>query len=173
MREQRLMHWFRSVLLLLVGCSGYLLAGCVAIDPQRPQGQWIEDTEVSQRIANGEIFAGHLYYYLGSITAPDAFIAIDQRWQLRSRVWAEVAISEQRLAGWLQWYRTEHLGFCDYKGGLILAPDGSHVGYWYGQNPYNTIYAPEPGVIEVYKPHAGGGRVCGESSSHGFLPGRD
>lgn len=147
-----------------------LMTSCGAIEPQRrPQGAWLEDTEVRQRIAQGEIFAGHLYYYLGSITAPDAFIAIDQHWQLQSRLWADVAISEQRLNGWLQWYRTEHLGFCDYKGGRILAPDGSQVGYWYAQNPYNTIYVPEPGVIEIYRPHAGGGRVCGEPNPGGFF----
>lgn len=153
--------------------SGLLLAGCGAIEPQRPQGLWLEDAGVRQRIAQGEIFAGHLYYYLGSITAPDAFIAIDQRWQLRSRLWAEVEIGPERLAGWLQWYRTEHLGFCDYKGGRILAPDGSQVGYWYAQNPYNTIYSPQPGVIEIYKPHAGGGRVCGEPGHNGFFFGGD
>lgn len=172
MPGQKLMPWLRAMVLLLA-CGGLLMAGCSAIDPQRPQGQWLHDEGVRQRIASGEIFAGHSYYYLGSITAPDAFIAIDPHWQLRSRIWAEVAISEQRLAGWLQWYRTEHLGFCDYKGGRILAPDGTQVGYWYAQNPYNTIYAPQSGVIEIYKPHAGGGRVCGEPGGDGFFPGRD
>jgi len=170
---QTLIDQLRSMVALLLACSVLLMAGCGAIDPQRPQGLWMEEDGIRQRIAGGEIFAGHSYYYLGSITAPDSFIAIDQRWQLRTRVWADVAISEQRLGGWLQWYRTEHLGFCDYKGGRILAPDGSQVGYWYSQNPYNSIYSPEPGVIEIYKPHAGGGRVCGEPGYNGFFPGHD
>lgn len=173
MPAKMLMCWCRAVALLLLGCGGLLMTGCGALDIQRPQGQWQQDEAVRQRIASGEVFAGHRYYYLGSITAPDAFIAIDQRWQLRSRVWAEVSVSEQRLAGWLQWYRTEHLGFCDYKGGRIFAPDGSQVGYWYAQNPYNLIYSPQPGVLEIYKPHAGGGRVCGEPGFDGFLPGQD
>ena len=159
--------------LVLCIASTLLLSGCGAIEPQQPRGMWLQDGQIQQHIARGEIFAEHRYYYLGSITAPDAFIAIDQRWQLRSRLWAEVETGPERLAGWLQWYRTEHLGFCDYKGGRILAPDGSQVGYWYAQNPYNTIYSPQPGVIEIYKPHAGGGQVCGEPGHGGFFHGRD
>lgn len=167
------MCWLGKGLVLWFIAASLLLTSCGAIEPQQPQGVWLEDAEVRKRIARGEIFDGHLYYYLGSITAPDAFIAINQHWQLQSRIWADVVISEQRLNSWLQWYRTEHLGFCDYKGGRILAPDGSQVGYWYAQNPYNTIDAPQPGVIEIYKPHAGGGRVCGEPGPGGFFHGRD
>lgn len=158
--------WLSCVLCLMV-------AGCAGNAPSRPQGQWLEEDPVRHAIEAGTVFPGHSYYYLGSITAPDSFIAIDHRWQLRSRVWAEVTMNPERLAGWLQWYRSEHYGACEYRSGRILAPDGSQVGYWYSQNPINTIFMPEPGVIEVYKPHSGAGRVCGEPNGDGFFFGRD
>lgn len=163
-------RWGSAVALLLF-CL--LSSGCCGLASFRPQGQWLEDTGVQQTIEAGRIFGGHTYFYLGSITAPDSFIAIDNRWQLRTRVWAQVEMTPQRLDGWLQWYRTEHYGVCEYRGGRILAPDGRQVGYWYSQNPINTIYMPEPGVIEIYKPHTSSGQVCGEPGVDGLLPGRD
>ena len=162
--------WLFAVTVIAVGLC---LSGCAGLDASRPQGQWMEDEGVQRQIETGTLFPSHSYYYLGSITAPDTFIAIDNQWQLRSRVWAEVKMTPQRLAGWLQWYRSEHDGGCEYRGGRILAPDGGQVGYWYSQNRFNIIYMPEPGVIEVYKPHAGAGRVCGEPGVDGYFPGWD
>lgn len=149
------------------------MAGCAGNSFQTPQGEWIEEEGIQKVIESGALFPGHAYYYLGSITAPDSFIAIDNRWRLRTRVWAEVEMNPQRLAGWLQWYRSHQYGACEYRGGRILAPDGGEVGYWYSQNQFNIIYSPEPGVLEVYKPNAGGGKVCGEPGFNGILPGRD
>lgn len=159
------MLW-RGVVVVLSACL-LTVGGCVGLDPSRPQGQWLEDEEVRQFIEDGRLFPDHTYYYLGSMTAPDSFIAIDNRLQLRTRVWAQVEMTPQQLAGWLQWYRSEHYGICAYQGGRILAPDGSQVGYWYSQNPINIIFMPEPGVIEVYKPHTVSGRVCGEPDDDG------
>lgn len=152
---------------------GLLSGGCAGFDSSRPQGQWLEDEEIQQKIESGVLFPGHTYYYLGSITAPDSFIAIDNHWRLRTRAWAEVKMSPQRLAGWLQWYSSEQYGACEYRGGRILDPDGRQAGYWYSQNRFNIIYSPEVEVLEVYKPHAGGGRVCGEPGSGGLFPGSD
>ncbi|MGD9950295.1 MAG: hypothetical protein AB7U29_17725 [Desulfobulbus sp.] len=164
----KIKHLWLSLMLCL------LITGCVGNTPSSPKGQWLEEDAIQKIIENGTVFPGHTYYYLGSITAPDSFIAIDNRWQLRTRVWAEVAMSPKRLAGWLQWYRTEdYYGGCEYRAGRILAPDGSPVGYWYSQNPINNIYMPEPGVIEVYKPHNIGGQVCGEPRDDGFSFGSD
>jgi len=140
-----------------------MITGCSGIADQQPKGQWVEDAGIQQVIETGTVFPNHTYYYLGSINGPDSFIAIDNRWRLRTRVWAEVAMNPKRLAGWLQWLSHEDRGACEYRAGRILAPNGSQVGYWYSQNPINLIYMPEPGVIEVYKPHDVGGAVCGES----------
>ncbi len=144
-----------------------LLTGCAGTQSSVPEGTWLEDEGIQKTIESGTVFSGHRYYYLGSITAPDSFIAIDNRWQLHSRVWADVAMTQERLAGWLQWYSHEDYGSCSYRAGRILAPDGSQIGYWYSQNPINTIYMPRPGVVEVYKPHDVGGTVCGEPRDGG------
>jgi len=149
-----------------------LIAGCSMYSDQQPTGQWLEDEEIQKVIEKGTLFPNHTYYYLGSISAPDSFIAIDNRWQLRTRVWAEVAMTPQRLNDWLQRLRSEEYGVCEYRAGRILAPDGRPVGYWYSQNPLNTIYMPANGVIEVYKPHDVGGVVCGEARG-GFWGGSD
>ncbi|MBM9614992.1 hypothetical protein JWJ90_11925 [Desulfobulbus rhabdoformis] len=124
---------------------------------------------MQQSIENGAIFPRHTYYYLGSIVAPDSFIAVDNRFQLRSRVWSKVAMSPERLAGWLQWYSQEMYGSCDYRAGRIYAPDGTPVGYWYSQNELNNVYMPQPGVIEVYRPHTVGQMVCGEERDSPFI----
>ena len=164
---EKTLHVWLSLLFCL------LMAGCASTGPAKPKGQWLEEEGVQATIERGTVFPHHTYYYLGSITAPDTFIAIDNRWQLHSRVWAEVAMSPVRLAGWLQWYRSENYGACDYRGGRILASDGSQVGYWYSRNPYNTIYVSEPGVIEIYKPHNVAGQVCGEPRDDGLMFGSD
>jgi hypothetical protein len=102
--------------------AALLLAGCVNLVSDLPQGQWLEEEQVQALVEDGIVFPDHRYYYLGSITAPDSFIAIHKEWRLRTRVWAEVEMTPQRLAGWLQWYRTEQYGICEYRGGRILAP---------------------------------------------------
>jgi hypothetical protein len=153
--------------------AALLLAGCANLVSDLPQGQWLEEEQVQALVEDGIVFPDHRYYYLGSITAPDSFIAIHKEWRLRTRVWAEVEMTPQRLAGWLQWYRTEQYGICEYRGGRILAPDGRQVGYWYSQNRFNLVYVPEPAVVEVYKPHAGAGMVCGEPGNDGFFPGKE
>ncbi|MDD2463589.1 MAG: hypothetical protein PHI97_06295 [Desulfobulbus sp.] len=158
-------------IIVLILCL--LIAGCAGDTATKPQGQWLEEEGIQKSIEAGTVYHDHNYYYLGSITAPDSFIAVDKRWRLQTRVWAEVTMSQQRLAGWLQWYRSEHYGGCEYRAGRILAPDGSPVGYWYSQNPINTIYILEPGVIQIYKPHNIAGQVCGEPRDDGFFHGSD
>lgn len=135
------------------------LAGCAA---PVPSGLWQEESDVQQLFESGQLLPNHTYYYLGSFAAPDSVIAVSNQFTLRSRVWAQVDMTEARLNGWLQWWRTERYGACDYHGGRIIAPDGRQAGVWYSQNVFNIIHLPEPGVIEVYKPHSYAGRTCGE-----------
>ncbi|MBV5319180.1 MAG: hypothetical protein JZU50_15410 [Desulfobulbaceae bacterium] len=151
-------HLTRTLLLLLSWTI--LLAGCAA---QVPAGRWETDPRVQKSFEAGTLLPNHTYYYLGSYTAPDSVIAIDNRFTLRTRVWAQVDISEQMLNGWLNWYRTENFGWsCPYQGGVILTPDGQQAGIWYSRNIINIIRMPEPGVLEVYQPVTITGRRCEE-----------
>lgn len=159
--HRAMMQFFSTLLAAMM-----LLAGCAA---QGPTGTWEIDPGVEQLFKAGQLLPDHTYYYLGSITAPESIIAISNQYTLRSRVWAEIEMTEQRLNGWLQWYSTEHYGACDYHGGVILTPDGHQAGVWYSQNIFNVIRMPEPGVLEVYQPYSFLGRRCGEQNDAGPL----
>jgi len=158
-----------SRLLVLIGCV--VLSGCAAGGNSTPAGKWDTDMGVQQLFVSGAVFPNHTYYYLGSIGAPDSIIAIDNRFTLRSRVWAQIEMTEQLLNEWLQWYRTEQYGAgCEYRGGVILTPDGERAGVWYSQNIVNIIRMPEPGVLEVYQPRTPSGATCGRDRDSA-LPG--
>ncbi len=168
------MHKAGLLLTMLFFCSCLVLfVGCAQQSATVPKGQWLEQQDVLKTIENGELFSGHNYYYLGSITAPDSFIALDDRFQLRSRAWAQVTMTSKRMAGWLQAYSQEMYGSCSYRAGYIYAPDGTLVGYWYSQNELNSVYMPEPGVLEICQPHTVGGMVCGEERDDGLFMGRE
>ena len=123
-----------------------------------------------QLFESGTLLANHTYYYLGSFGAPDSIIAIDNRFTLRSRVWARAEVDQRMLDGWLQWYRTEHFpSGCELRGGRILTPDGQQAGVWYSQNIVNIVRMPEPGVIEVFQPHSPAGHTCGRDNNANFL----
>lgn len=134
------------------------LAGCAV---NVPGGQWQVDRGVQRAFETGKVFPGHTYYYLGSISGPNSIIAIDNRFTLRTRVWAQVDITEQMLSGWMNWNKTNYAMGCDFSGGVILTPDGQQAGRWYSQNDINIIEMPEPGVLEVFQPHTVSGAVCG------------
>jgi len=149
---------FVHLMPVLLGLA--ILAGCAA---GPPGGKWEIDPAAQQVFESGTVLPDHAYYYLGSFTAPDSIIAINKQFALRTRVWAQVDLTGQMLNGWLQWYRTEHYGpGCEYRGGVILTPDGRQAGFWYSQNIINIIRMPEAGVIEVYQPHSIAGGTCGK-----------
>ena len=150
------LYIFRFLFFLFV--CGTLLVGCTATGPA---GKWETDLGVQQAFEAGQVFPDHTYYYLGSIAAPGYVIAINNRFTLRTRVWAQVDMTEQKLNGWLSMYQTKRFTGCEYYGGVILTSDGQQAGLWYSQNSINIIRMPEPGVIEVYQPHTISGATCG------------
>jgi hypothetical protein len=148
-----------------------VVAGCAA---GPPGGRWEIEPEVQQMFESGRVLPEHTYFYLGSYNAPDSIIAISTQYTLRTRVWAQVDLTDEMLNRWLQWYRTEHYpAGCEYRGGVILTPDGRQAGFWYSRNIINIIRLPEPGVIEVYQPHSISGGVCGHPNDDTFMGGRE
>lgn len=143
-----------------------LVTGCSA---SVPAGQWRTDPAVAAWFEAGRVLPGYTYYYLGSSTAPDSIIAIDHRFTLRSRVWAQVELDQRMLNGWLQWYRSvQPPAGCEFRGGIIETSTGEPAGYWYSRNPINIVHLPEPGVLEVFQPHTLGGATCGQPSAGPF-----
>jgi hypothetical protein len=153
--------------LVIRSAIAVLLTGCA---DKAPSGHWLIAPEGYAAFESGTVLPDHVYYYIGSYANPDSVIAIDRRFTLRTRVWAEADMTESLLNGWLQMFQTERYSpACTHRGGVILTPDGWRAGYWYSRNIHNIVYMPEAGVIEVYQPHAGGGRVCGQDfDSIGF-----
>ena len=146
-------------LFLLLG-GLVLLSGCLA---RVPAGNWQVEPEIKNFFEAGTLLPDHSYYHLGPLAAPDAVIAVDNRFTLRTRVWAQADVSAEMLNGWLNWYRTDNFRrHCPYYGGVILTPDGQQAGIWYSPDIRNIIRMPEPGVLEVYQPTSLTGRSCGE-----------
>ena len=154
---------FRVAFVLLIAV---FLAGCAA---SPPAGRWEIDPAAQQMFESGTILPDHTYYYLGSYAAPDSIIAIHHQFTLRTRVWAQVDLSQELLDAWLQWYRTEmQPPGCEFRGGVIFTPDGRRAGFWYSQNIINLIYQPESDVVEVYQPRSIPFGTCGRDRDSGF-----
>lgn len=152
------MTWQQNRLWLFL-LSLILLGGCAA---QRPFGAWESDRRVGQLFESAQVLPDHTYYYLGSIAAPDSIIAIDNRYVLRSEVWARIEISEQILRDWLAWLPIAHSHQCVFRGGVILTPDGRQAGIWYSPHLLNVVQMPEPEVLVIFQPRSAGLSGCGE-----------
>lgn len=146
---------FLLLLLLMAGCGG-----------GGPTGRWLVNSDVMRDFRSGAILARHTYYYTGSPVEPDAVIAIDNRFQLRTKVWSRVDITQELLDRWMFWTRTDLSMRCPYKAGVILTPDGEQAGVWFSKFTFNTVRSPEPGVVEVYLPFAPGNSACGREQSY-------
>ncbi|WP_309412431.1 hypothetical protein [Desulfobulbus sp.] len=166
MHMMRMFIPFRPLVFAIVAV---VLAGCA---DRQPAGQWAMDSGVQAMFESGTVLPDHAYYYIGSSGAPDSIIAIDRRFTLRTRVWAEIDLTASKLNEWLQWFRTDHYPpDCEFRGGVILTSDGQRAGFWYSRNIVNLVLLPEPGVIEVYQPHSPSGRTCGQERGGMFLGG--
>ena len=146
---------------LLVLCL-LTLFGVTGCAPTGPTGAWESDRRVGQLFESGRVLPDHTYYYLGSISAPDSIIAVDNRYVLRSKVWARIEISEQILRDWLAWLPIAHSRNCVFRGGVILTPDGRQAGIWYSPHLLNVIQMPEPEVLVIFQPRSAGLSGCEE-----------
>jgi hypothetical protein len=145
--------------LFLLSCALLFITGCTA---KMPTGAWKVDREAQQTFETATVLPDHTYYYLGSSGAPTSVIAISNEFHLRTKVWAQIEISEKILRGWRQWHAARGTSSCSYYGGVIRTPDGRQAGVWYSQNVINTVRMPEPGVLEIFQPVSTSGRECGE-----------
>lgn len=151
----------KMIAILIVGT----LAGCGVL---APTGGWETDGRVEQLFTSAVVLPHHTYYYLGSVTAPDSIIAIDTRFTLRTKVWAEIEISEQVLSNWLAWLPLVHSRSCVFRGGVIRTPDGEQAGVWYSPNLINLVQMPEPDMLVVFPPRSIGPSACGDQEQDGL-----
>lgn len=148
----------RIILLLAFFVAPVLLSmGCVA---KGPTGRWQQNQDAQKLFTSASILENHSYYYTGQKAKPDAIIAIDNAYRLQSKLWIAIDVTPKLIKEWLAWYKSEFSMYCTYRGGYIMTPDQQVAGIWYSKELLNTIYSPEPGVVEVYLPHSAPGSMC-------------
>lgn len=143
-----------------------LSMGCVA---KGPTGRWQQNQEAQKLFTSTAILENHSYYYTGQKARPDAIIAIDNAYRLQSNLWIAIDVTPKLIKEWLAWYKSEFSMYCTYRGGYIMTPDQQIVGIWYSKELLNTIYSPEPGVVEVYLPYSAPGSRCDRQQFFDYL----
>jgi len=143
---------FVSLLLVLA-----LLSSCIQ---GSPSGKWVRNQDDVQVFKKAVVLPDHTYYYRGNPVTPEAIIAVDNRYTLRTRAWSRVEITQKMLTDWMYWINTEFQFACPYHGGAILTPEGEKVGVWFSKKEISTVKVPEPGVLQVYSPYNPSGSLC-------------
>jgi hypothetical protein len=134
--------------ILILALTALFLAGCIVPSYGRLQS----DPEVTRVFEQSQILSNHQYYINGFQRVPYAIIAIDGRYQLRSKRWQPIDIDGTTLNQLV--YRMEHVYSLNPRGAWILDPEGNRLGIWYSST-YQTavrreannriiVGAPEP-----------------------------
>ncbi len=139
-------HIICHLLLILVATSSFY--GCAS----GPRGKVVVDSEVKKLFSSATIIPQHNYYYYGRQQSPVAIIALQEKYQLVSRLWTPLPQPEQQLAPLISNTRQQRSSMCTFTGAVIKAPDGTDAGYWYAKWHLTSVRIPEPGKIEVFPP---------------------
>ncbi|WP_319548730.1 hypothetical protein [Desulfogranum marinum] len=134
------------LLLVLVAPACFL--GCASA----PRGKVVVDSAVEKLFSSATVIPGHNYYYYGRQQSPVAIIALQQKYQLVSRLWTSLKQPEQQLASLINNTRQQRNSMCTFSGAVIKAPDGTAAGYWYAKWHLTSVRIAEPGKIEVFPP---------------------
>lgn len=126
------------------------LGGCASLN----YGGLETSSEVTQEFETGRILPDHRYYYSGFAQIPDAIVAIDQRYTLRSGVWNHFDPTTGTLRNWV--FRMIQVGSAPTLGSVILAPDGSRVGVWFSSLRQTSITVRGQNEVAIAAPQAPG-----------------
>jgi hypothetical protein len=130
-KSLRIMHrWlFLGALLLIL-----FLAGCTG-----RYGGFVYDEAVDQVFEELTVLPDHRYYYTGPESRPDAIIAIDQRYTLKSEIWKPVEMTSEKLKRWVD-NPARRARFYPYTyGRYIVSDDGQRVGLWYSLKDWRAF----------------------------------
>ena len=140
----RYLNLFWTIFLL-----GVVMTGCAV--PQN-QGRLDRSFEVMHSVEAGKVLDGHTYYYTGPEAEPDAIIAINNRYDLKSKYWIRVENVEEQLADW-NYFIDNSTRFAEaYEGARIMTPDGQEAGIWYSRYDHTVVRFPDASSIIVYIP---------------------
>ena len=127
-----------------------VLGGCASPN----YGSLQTNSEITELFESGRLLPDHLYYYSGFREIPDAIVAIDQRYTLRSRVWNYFDPTPDTLRNWI--FRMKQVQPAPTQGAVILASDGSRVGVWYSSLRQTSVRIAGQNEVVVAAPEAPG-----------------
>lgn len=127
-----------------------LMVTACAIPPN--QGRLARSFEVAQLVEAGTVLPDHTYYYTGPEAEPDAIIAINNRYELKSKYWIRVENAKEKLADWNYFIDNSTRFAHAYEGARIMTPDGQEAGIWYSRDDHTVVRFPDDSSIIVYKP---------------------
>lgn len=138
-------------LVTLIVLVSFLVTGCAV---PKNQGRLAQSFEVTQLVESGAVLPGHTYYYTGPEVMPDAIIAVDNRYALKSKYWIQVDNVEEQLAEWNRYIENDSVfRYTDaYSGAWLTTPDEQRAGIWYSKYDHTVVRFPDASSIIIYAP---------------------
>jgi len=129
-------HFQVLAMAAVVGLLGW---GCAAYGSM---GHLHPDRAVKRMFESGTVSEEYNYYYSGADARPRAIIGIQKDYQLVSKLWKPVNLTQEQLSDWINW-RGPRLGYDQSRNGSkILDDQGNPIGIWYANRDwrdYTTI----------------------------------
>ncbi|MEE9495234.1 MAG: hypothetical protein V3V39_01810 [Desulfobacterales bacterium] len=106
-------------------------------------------SEITNIFENNRILSDHLYYFSGLQGVPDAIIAVQPNYSLRSGRWRQIDFTALTLKTWV--FRMTTVPLNKPQGAWILDPDGNRIGIWFASQR-QTVVRLEPNNRVVVVP---------------------
>jgi hypothetical protein len=121
-------------------------------------GKLERSREVTRAFETFQISADFNYYTHGLGNIPYAIIGIDKKYKLREGIWKPVALTPQKLRGWIRQMDIIYDGFQPY-GFHILDDNGKKIGAWYSSKQWTTVILEDENQVAVFTPEPPGFRA--------------
>jgi hypothetical protein len=131
---------------LIMTVLALTLAGCTVANSGRLQGS----PEATEVFKSNRILPDHQYFVSGFQRVPYAIIAVDNKYQLRSRRWQAIDLDATALNQLI--YRMENVYSLNPRGALILDHEGNQLGLWYSSQYQTTVRREKDNRIVVVSP---------------------
>lgn len=108
---------------------------------------------------SGAMPTDYRYYYYGWEEEPTAILGIRNEYSLQANYWHEVAVTQQQLKNWrnffiqsIGWYEDRQHGALRFNGYTLKDPQGNEVGMLYSRYDWTVLKFPGKNVVVVYSP---------------------
>ena len=137
----------------------FLAGGCATKAEKQTWGKIVQAGEATQLVESATVLPDHTYYFTGPEAAPDAIIAIDNRFTLQSKYWIKIDDVAEKLNDWNRYIDNAHSFesstvrlMLRYGGFWIMTPDSKQAGLWYSRHDNTVVQFPDPSTIIIYAP---------------------